>query len=355
MKSRSAIYAVLFAVFSFAALFMVSRLGPGFELFTKLYFEVPQKIWFGDTQLLSYGISLGLTFLTLSSLAAAFLVLLSREEKPALVSTIAGVFTLASSLLLLGFYTSTLLFSLGVFLGVFLFAGGAGKSLAKGERLSAGGKIVTAFFFVNIFIGIGTYLAFSQNAASYGETVFEKLIDNSLVMMTKVSGGLEKGMQSQVQENAKMILDVQRGTVDATAYGINQYLLAQGQQPVPSSVITVLKGQIANEEEIKKQLSKVDIPKGLGMDRNLVKSILEPLLHDQLISLFPIASAFFVFFLLEFLRNGFKLLVPLFVVVISTIETFLDKGARPEAHAKANSRLTSATDGSQFRGSAVSE
>lgn len=357
MKTRPVLYSVLFAVFSFAALFMVSRLDPGFGLFTKIYFDVPQKIWFGDTQLLSYGISLGLNILALSSLAAAFLVLLSREEKPVVVSAVAGGVTLVSSILLFGFYTSTLLFAFGIFLGVFFFAGGAGRSLARGERLSAGGKLVTAFFFMNILVGVGTYLAFSENAVSYGETVFDKLIDNALVMMTKVSGGLEKGLQSQLEENAKMIVDVQKSTVDATAYGINQYLLAQGQQPVPTSVIDVLKGKIADEQEIKKQLSKVDLQKGLGMNRDLVKNILGPLLHDQLVSIFPVASAFFVFFILEFLRNGFKLLVPLFVVVITEIEKQFGKGSKPDAPAKlrGEGRFTSATDGSQFRGSAVSE
>lgn len=350
MKTKPVLYSVLFAVFSFAAIFMVSRLNPGFELFTKVFLDVPQKIWFGDTQLLSYGISLGLNILALSSLAVAFLVLLAREEKPVVVSAIAGGTTLIFSILLFGFYTSTLLFVFGLFLGMFLFAGGAGKSLAKGERLSAGGKLVTAFFFVNLFVGIGTYLSFSQDAVSHGEVVFEKLVDNALVMMGKLQGGLVKGAQSQLQENGRMILDVQRSTVDATAYGMNQYLLAQGQQAVPTAVISTLKDKIADEEAIKKELSKVDVQKGLGINREMVRNILDPLLHSQLVALFPASSAFMVFFMLEFLRNGLKLLVPLLVLVLGEIEKMLGKtpSREPSKKVKGGYGFTSATDEGGF-------
>ncbi len=350
MNNKSLIYSALFAAFSFAAIFMVSRLDPGFELFTKAFLDVPQKIWFGDTQLFYSGLSIGLNILALSSIAVAFLVLLAREEKPIIVSAVAGGVTLISSILLLGFYTSTLLFIFGVFLGVFFFSGGAGSALGKGERLSAGGKIVTAFFFVNLFVGIGTYLSFSQDAVAHGEVVFEKLVDNSLVMMGKLQGGLVKGAQSQLEGNAKMLLDVQRGTVDATAYGMNQYLIAQGQQPVPTAVVSTLKDKIADEEAIKKELSKVDVQQGLGINREMVKNILDPLLHSQLVALFPVSSAFMVFFMLEFLRNGLKLFVPLFVLVLGEIEKMLGKAPsrEPGKKVKGGYGFTSATDEGGF-------
>lgn len=348
MNNRSVAYSVLFAVFSFLALFLVSKLNPGFDLFAKLYLEVPQRIWFGDTQLLYYGVSRVLNVLALSSLAVTFLVLLAREEKPAVVSAFAGGLTLVFSILLFGFCTSTLLFALGLFLGVYFFAGGSGRALGNGERLSAGGKIVTAFFFVNLFVGIGTYLAFSQNAASYGDAVFEKLVDNALVMMTKIGGGLVKGAQSQLEENARMLTEAQRATVEATAYGMNQYLIAQGQQPVPTSVVNVLKDRLADEKEIKNQLGKIDLQKGLGLNRDMVKNILDPILRAQLVSLFPVASAFFTFFLLEFLRNGFKLLVPLLVILLTEAERLAGKGRSKGGASGKGGGLTNAADEGNF-------
>lgn len=328
MRNRSVIYAILFAFFSFAALSIVSKLGPGFGLFTDLYLDIPVRIWFGDKELLSRGVSVLLEVLALSSVAVSSLVLLARDEKPAVVSAVAGSFSLLFSIFFFGFDTTTLLFAVGVFLGVFFFAGGSGKALRDGERLSAGGKLVSAFFFINLFIGVGTYLAFSQNSASYGGVIFEKVVDNALVMAGKMSGGLEKGVQSQMESNVQMLLEAQRATVDATAYGMNQYLIAQGQQPVPAQVVGTLKAQIADEARLRSELGKVNLQQGIGINRDLVKNILDPLLSSQIISILPLVSASLIFFLLEFLSNGFKLVVPLFVVLIVEAEKLAEKAGK---------------------------
>ena len=281
--------------------YLVSKIRPSFETFTAIFFDLPFRLFFGTVDPVP-GLIKVLFIVLSASLALSFFVLIVRKGINPIYCGIISFFVCSAALLSL----PGIILAFGILFGFLIFSGSVKKPLDDKDYFGAGSKIARVFLMANIFAAIAVYVAFSSGTEEKADVLFDKLSDQMLEMTSLIP------TQNITRQNAEMLADAQRMTIDASFRYANAYLLARGDEPIPQYEVEKFKSEVVRPDLIRDAFENQTV----GLE---IKDTLRPILYNPLKSFLPVSSALALFFVLEFLRIFAGLAVGLLTLMVIKI------------------------------------